>query len=79
MMRKRLHEDERLALCWRETVYQAVRDLALTGEATPEEREASRTWIFSDSKAPHSFLWACSVAGLDPEEVRGELRARGIG
>lgn len=78
-MRKRLNEAERLALFWRETVYQAVRDLQLAEEATPEERESSRAWIFSDDTAEHSFLWACSVAGLDPEEVRGELRARGIG
>lgn len=75
-MTKRLTERERFALLQRETVYQAVRDLLLTSEATEQEREESRTWLFSDNKEEGSFLWACAVSGLDPEAVRAEVRAR---
>lgn len=71
---KPLTESERLAHLWKETVYQAVRDLKLSHEATEEERDAAREWIFSDSDAPRSFLWACQVAGLNADEVRAEVK-----
>jgi hypothetical protein len=73
-----LTTEQRFALLQRETVYQAVRDLMLTGEATEDERTAAREWLFNDAKGDGSFLWACSDAGLDPEAVRAEVRAREV-
>lgn len=73
-MKKRLTQAERVARLWRETVYQAVRDVRLTHEATAAERESAHDWIFADDEAPLSFRWACRVAGLDVEEVRAEVR-----
>ena len=77
-MRKSHQEQQRIEHFWRETVYQAVRDLTLKDEATPLERANARAWVFDDADGPASFVWACAVAGLDPEAVRKELRDRGI-
>lgn len=71
---KPLTESERLQHFWRETVYQAVRDLKLAHEATEEERDSARDWIFTDDDKPLSFRWACKVAGLNVEEVRAEVK-----
>ena len=77
-MRKSHQEQQRFQHFWREVVYQAVRDLMLKDEATPLERRNAREWVFADADGPASFVWACVVAGLDPEAVRKELRDRGI-
>jgi hypothetical protein len=71
-----LTTEQCFALLRREIVYQAMRDLMLTGEATGDERTEAREWLFSDAKRDGSFLWACWDAGLDPEAVRAEVRAR---
>lgn len=76
MKKKRLTERERDALLHREVVYQAVRDLMLGGEATAEERETARNWLFSDSWQEGSFLRECEAAGLDPAAVRAEVVKR---
>ena len=72
-MKKRLTQAERVARLWRETVYQAVRDIRLSHEASELERDLARKWVFSDSTHHRSFLWACKQAGLDPDEVRAEV------
>jgi hypothetical protein len=68
---KTLSEAERLSHLWRETVYQAVRDLK--GDAL--ERAAALDWVFSESREPQSFLWACEAAGLKAEDVRAEVKS----
>lgn len=78
-MKPRLTEAERAAHFFRKTVYQAMRDLFVTGEAEDAEKQHAREWLFSDSKGYGSFLWNCDAGGLDPDEVRREVRARGIG
>lgn len=75
-MRKPLREDERHALLWREVVYQAVRDLMLAGEAGAGARKLAREFVFDEDVGRGSFLWACKQAGLDPEKVREEVKAR---
>ena len=71
-------EQQQFQHFWRSVVYQAVRDLMLEDEATPLERANAREWVFDDADGPASFIWACGVAGLDPEAVRKVLRDRGI-
>lgn len=75
-MKRRLTEDERFAYAWREVVYQALRDIIVAGEAMPEEQQDAREWILSSDVSPGTFLWACGVAGIDPEDVRLEVRIR---
>ncbi len=73
-------EHARLAWFWREVIYQNLRDLLCPEleKATQEERAAAFDWVYGDSTQPASFLWACPIAGLDPEAVRNVLRERGI-
>jgi hypothetical protein len=73
LARRVMTDTERSAYLCREMVYQAMRDLAVRGEASAPERAASRQWLDSDSTEPGSFLWACTVAGLDPAAVRNEV------
>jgi len=75
-MRKPLLDAERRAWLYREVVYQALRDLRLTGEATAEEREMARRFVFDESDGAGSFKWCCAAAGLDVERVREEVKAR---
>lgn len=75
-MKRQITEDERFALAWREVVYQSLRDLILTGEATEDEQQDARDWIFSNDASEGTFLWACGLAGVDPEDVRLEARVR---
>lgn len=73
---KNLTEDERFAYAWREAVYQALRDVIVTDEATADEQQAAREWILSNDTSEGAFLWACNAAGIDPEDVRLEVRVR---
>lgn len=75
-MRKPLLDAERYSWLYRETVYQALRDLQLTGEATAEEREMARRFVLDESDGAGSFKWCCAAAGLDAEKVRDEVKAR---
>lgn len=75
-MKKELRDDERRALLWREVVYQAVRDMTLTGEAGERARRSAHKFVFDKDDGCGSFSWACKQAGLDVEKVRDEVRAR---
>ncbi len=79
-MARRRSEHDRLTWFWREVVYQRLRDLLCpeVEESTESERQEAFDWVYGDSAQPASFLWACSVSGLDPEDVRNVLRVRGI-
>lgn len=79
-MKKQLTEQERYMLFWREVVYQAMRDLLCPEleQSTEEDRAEAFEWIYSDNVGMSSFLWACGEAGLNAEELRSELRQRGI-
>lgn len=74
---KKLTEDERIAYLQREVVYQALRDLLVSFEASPEDQAKAREWIFGDATGEGTFLTACELGGLDAEALRDVLRERG--
>lgn len=76
--KRELSADERTALLYRETVYQALRDLQLEGEANAAERELAKRFVLDDTDGMGSFRWCCAAAGLDAAAVRQELRDRGL-
>lgn len=80
MKQKQLTDKERYMLFWREVVYQAMRDLLCPEieQSSEEDRAEAFDWVYSDSEQMSSFLWACGEAGLSAEELRSELRKRGI-
>jgi hypothetical protein len=69
---------------WAAVMHGAVNDL-LGQNSTTKGRDrnvintrlslSARLWFESDARGIGSFLWICSVLELDPEKVRGQLRA----
>lgn len=66
---------------WREVVAQAVRDVLSPKQegASSNERDEAYHWIMGDNTETYTYLWACDVAGVDPEIGRKILRERDIG
>ncbi len=80
MSKPRMSETARVAWFWREVIFQNLRDLLSprVEDASDEDRRLAAEWVFDDNPHQGSFLWACSAAILEPEDVRDVLRERGI-
>lgn len=64
---------------WGAIVEQAAMDLLHPEQsgATAADRDNAFSWVKSDSTAPAGYLWACDVAGINPDILRERLRRRG--
>jgi hypothetical protein len=74
--------DEQTTAClhlWAEVLRVAFSEAAgpgtRPGSAAFARRESARIWIRDDETRTGSFLWICSLFGLDPEVVRARLDA----